>query len=164
MTLFLIFNSSPMCISFTMHFDITKSLMVAANRFTTWYTEEAISVIVNCFYRVFFGLRGVVLYPIFCCSVIFSANHFSWFLLVRFSVRIRIFYWKITTSFPHVYTIAIAFPRWTYKDYWETQHGRRLGIRPRSQGLLPFQNGGQTRRKTIKFIEHKRKSQLGTKK
>ena len=43
-------------------------------------------------------------------------------------------------------------------------YGRRLGIRPRSQGLLPFQNGGQTRRKTIKFIEHKRKSQLGTKK
>ena len=40
----------------------------------------------------------------------------------------------------------------------------RLGIRPRSQGLLPFQNGGQTRRKTITFIEHKRKSQLGTKK
>ena len=37
-----------MCISFTMHFDITKSLMVAANRFTTWYTEEAIIIIGHC--------------------------------------------------------------------------------------------------------------------
>ena len=34
----------------------------------------------------------------------------------------------------------------------------------RSQGLLPFKNDGQTQRKTIKFIEHKRKSHLGTKK
>ena len=126
MTLFLIINSSPMCISFTMHFNITKSLMVAANRFTTWYTVEAISVIVNCFYRVFFSPRGVVLYPIFRCSVIFSANLFSWFFLVRFTVRIRIFYWKISTSFRHVYTIAITFPRWlgttgklNMRDAWE---------------------------------------------
>ena len=59
---------------------------------------------------------------------------------------------------------ALNLQRLLGNSIWETPLRRRLGIRRRSQGLLPFQNGGQARRKTIKFIEHKRKSQLGTKK
>ena len=88
MTLFPGFNFFPVCISFTMYFDIAKSLMLAANRFTTWYTEEAIMIIKNCFYRVIFGPRGIVLYPIFHCSIIFSATFLSRFFPVRFTVRI----------------------------------------------------------------------------
>ena len=54
--------------------------------------------------------------------------------------------------------VKLYFPRSNPFSIEGTRH------QPHSQGLLPFQNGGQTRRKTIKFIEHKRKSQLGTKK
>ena len=94
-----------------------------------WYTEKAMMIIKNCFYRVIFGPRGIVLYPIFRCSIIFSATFLSRFFPVRLTVRIRIFHWNISgissNSFRYFYPIAIAFPHcaWTCKDYRDTRHG-----------------------------------------
>ena len=53
------------------------------------------------------------------------------------------------TSFRHVDTIAIACPRWIER---ETQHGYEVqSIQGDARAVLPFQNGGQTRRKTISY-------------
>ena len=128
-----------MCISFTMHFDITKSLMVAANRFTTWYTEEAISVIVNCYSLAQEGLYSTRYFaapsyfrPIFSAGSFWSVSESEFKSSIEKSPPLFAMFIRLRSLSRAELTKTTG--NLDMEDAWE------LGLS--SQSLLPFQNDG----------------------